>query len=610
MPSQGMQGNGNINPNSILTQVSGDSQFLKANLSSAVGKNGKVDPYSSPSDPVYPPSKYSSKRHQSQTNTASSSSMISHHSVNDHSINNSGDHVSQSHLNNNNNIYVDPNAKYYFDVRTYDRNVDSLIIHLNIEEHHYYITRDQLLSLPESLLLCLFPNGVFMDRLGDVIHTLTEEDEVYVFNFSYECFEYIMEVYSQATYDMSHYPLSKMLELYGDPVAVAAAATASNNHGHHGASGFFSQLAHHASASASSLTSSQKTAAQAAANSEASFLQKNPSIIVLREDLDYYCIPLSIKIEPSNHEVLDVFMRSVKIAAGGYLRDQMSIFDGLYCSNKVEINKETGEKKLGVAEQHLMDMLCTSGLPLNSTWGNRSQEHDKTVISSLSLIRLQNETTSEFRDKVAKSYTKHLEEDKVKIEQLKVLQHQQQQQQQQQQQMQLSPQISRDSLADNLNSPHSHSATPHNNHLNSASGNELTPTSSRKSRWSTKLSSVRSRSHSRNASKHRSESSNNIEAQISKVGPKSRHLYDYAPKPEINSKLLLFWKKPARKCWWGNLECVLDIELPFEVEYHKDEKDGQVTILKVKGPGYTKLSLPVRLHIRRVWTLEVSIVGV
>lgn len=41
---------------------------------------------------------------------------------------------------------------------------DSLI-HLNIQENHYFITRDQLMSLPESLLLCLFPSGVFFGPL-------------------------------------------------------------------------------------------------------------------------------------------------------------------------------------------------------------------------------------------------------------------------------------------------------------------------------------------------------------------------------------------------------------------------------------------------------------
>lgn len=46
-------------------------------------------------------------------------------------------------------------------------------------------------------------------------------------------------------------------------------------------------------------------------------------------------------------------------------------------------------------------------------------------------------------------------------------------------------------------------------------------------------------------------------------------------------KLLLFWRKPARRCWWEGLEL--------------DNIDGVDGKLKV--------------WIRRVWTLEMSVIG-
>jgi len=47
-------------------------------------------------------------------------------------------------------------------------------------------------------------------------------------------------------------------------------------------------------------------------------------------------------------------------------------------------------------------------------------------------------------------------------------------------------------------------------------------------------------------------------------------------------KLLLFWRKPARKCWWDGLE--VDLAQPGEP------------------------TQPVKLWARRVWTLELSLV--
>lgn len=45
-------------------------------------------------------------------------------------------------------------------------------------------------------------------------------------------------------------------------------------------------------------------------------------------------------------------------------------------------------------------------------------------------------------------------------------------------------------------------------------------------------------------------------------------------------KLLLFWRKPARKCWWDAVEADL--------------------------PGLDGSTVPTKVHIRRIWTLELS----
>lgn len=54
-------------------------------------------------------------------------------------------------------------------------------------------------------------------------------------------------------------------------------------------------------------------------------------------------------------------------------------------------------------------------------------------------------------------------------------------------------------------------------------------------------------------------------------------------------KLLLFWRKPARKCWWDGVE----------VEVADDEVEGETD-----GEG----DKTVKVWARRVWTLELNIV--
>lgn len=264
------------------------------------------------------------------------------------------------------------------------------LIHLNIQETHYYITRDQLMSLPESLLLCLFPSGVFLDRQGQVITNLTPEDEVYISNFSPDCFEYIMEAYTKAYDDLVNFPVNKIFDRSpsGKDHPLSSAAR-----------GFFNFSGSNAAASQ---------------NSENDILHEKPTIIVLREDLDYYCVPQSdfqFDCKETSDDLLYHVMAQVKTAAGSYLTDKTSIFKGLYSSNRLKkpkeqdhmsstsVDKKPKDNLLGPAEQHLMDMLCSSGFEKSSKWGNRTQEPGKTVISSLSLCRIANETTEEFREK-------------------------------------------------------------------------------------------------------------------------------------------------------------------------------------------------------------------
>lgn len=268
-------------------------------------------------------------------------------------------------------------------------------IRLDLRGTVFDISREELLRLPESILLGI-SNGVLVDNGGSMMPSLSEIDAASV-NFSPECLQYTLDVFRAAA------------ENVPDEIDVPSGAVNIDD-----------------------------------------ILQKRPAIIVLREDLDYYCLPLNQDSQKSSK-----VMQDVKEQCGKLLVDQRQIFTGL----------RRGDEP-GSAEQHLIEMLCSSGLNINDEWGFRSAEPNKTVISSLALTRLQ------------------------------------------------------PAPSDGKQEQHEESTDDDNEDDSETS-------------WS------------------------------------------------MPHKLFLFWKKPARKCWWDTLH------IP-------------------SLPGHPD---PIKVHIRRVWTLELSVIG-
>lgn len=286
------------------------------------------------------------------------------------------------------------------------------------------MTRNELMKLPESILLSLFPNGVFVDVHGNVIQTLSEQDVVAI-NFSPDCLKYTLDLFRSAEADY----LSRV-----DPAEAAA--------------------------------HQWNPALEDGASVE--MLRTKPAIVVLREDLDYFCLPPS-------RDTTEAEMRDLKVACGAQLVQRDHIFSGLKRGNES-----------GTAEQHLVEMLCNSGFTLNDTWGYRSTEPGRAVIGSLALVQLRSSGAPVTAEPVAAA---------------------------------ADAADAADAAAD---------ADLH------AAGDI------------------------------------NAEPSAEDDFESTRH------------KLLLFWRKPARKCWWDSV--------------------------KLEGiPGYDE---PITVHIRRVWTLELSVIGI
>lgn len=178
-------------------------------------------------------------------------------------------------------------------------------------------------------------------------------------------------------------------------------------------------------------------------------------------------------------------------------------------------------------------MLCSSGFETKDKWGSRSLEPGKCVISSLSLVRLKTERERE-REK---------EKD-------------------QQQTPSETP-------------PDSPSLTPVASHASgnnsNSNGNGNERSRSRPRSRIAQLASSASRAASRSLSLKRNNNS--------KVDPNQ-------------TKLLLFWRKPARKCWWSHGWITINIDV--------------ADIKELEDSDAAKLS--VKVHVRRVWTLELSII--
>lgn len=207
----------------------------------------------------------------------------------------------------------------------------NMTIHLSIRNRPFSVTRDELMGLPESILLCLFPNGVFLDEHGAVISNLSEDDVVFV-NYDPDCFAYIINTFAAANRDLALAPVPSHTLLN-----------------------------------------------DIKAKNQDNLLLLKPAIIDLREDLDFYVIPPVAGLDTDQ-------MHSLKRAVADALLKNKLIFSGLGYSVTVP------PVKLGPAEQHLFDMLCLSGFEADGTWGSRNLEPLRCVILSLLLVRLTNKS--------------------------------------------------------------------------------------------------------------------------------------------------------------------------------------------------------------------------
>lgn len=181
----------------------------------------------------------------------------------------------------------------------------------------FTLSRDELLTLPEFVLLSLFPNGLLPDGHMNAYH---EGD---AFQVDVRSISYIHKILGNLNYHIANQTsqydpasLQYMLEFFRN-VAQTIPSESSREASPEG----------------------EPVPIEPMQGSAREMLQDRAGIIVLREDLDFYAIPPRPDIEQPE-------MIEVKRAAGKALLKQDGIFSGLRRSEET-----------GTTEQHLIEML-------------------------------------------------------------------------------------------------------------------------------------------------------------------------------------------------------------------------------------------------------------
>ncbi|KAK7705139.1 ATP-binding cassette, regulator of translational elongation [Botryosphaeria dothidea] len=257
-------------------------------------------------------------------------------------------------------------------------------ITLELRGVRFTLSRDELLTLPEFVLLSLFPNGLLPDG-----HMNSYPDgDVYP-----------VDVSSPPAMRAPSAPLSADAPGTAQPIAQAAPSPKAEAIRSHLTSpslylsdisylsqydpnslqymlDFFRHVAQTIPTSPPSPSTlvgdhpAEAVPIEPMHGSARDMLQDRAGIIVLREDLDFYAIPPRRDIEQEE-------MMQVKRAAGKALLKQDGIFSGLRKSEEP-----------GTTEQHLIEMLTAGGFNHDDRWGHRAGEPNKAVICSIALARL------------------------------------------------------------------------------------------------------------------------------------------------------------------------------------------------------------------------------
>ncbi|KAI9029970.1 hypothetical protein CLU79DRAFT_695486 [Phycomyces nitens] len=209
-------------------------------------------------------------------------------------------------------------------------NVMPIHLKLRLRGVPMYVKRESLVSLPESLLIAMFPNGFTMTTDKHPAPTDTN-GLVGESDFDPKCLLYILDFFSEAAETFAKESLEYSLEAYSGP---------------------FDSIRH-------------------------SLLTKQ-AIVVLREELEYFVLPRNKSDLLIRTADMTIF-KQLKQTAGHLIEADDLVFHSML---------QNVEKGNNTVERQLIDMLCDCGFSRLDRWFYRSLESKKTFITSVSLVKL------------------------------------------------------------------------------------------------------------------------------------------------------------------------------------------------------------------------------
>ncbi|KAJ1732921.1 hypothetical protein LPJ61_001816 [Coemansia biformis] len=343
---------------------------------------------------------------------------------------------------------------------------------LNVRGRRFVLDRETLNHLPDSLLNTMFPNGLLQlgrgydtygYETGDYYRAGSGEAEQTWVDFDPDMLAYVLQAYGRAL-DADLLAEAGVAQGGGDgssggggggqsdtpddsPVwlnynsdgkANIAGSAGSNGAGARGATGSaapkgetnndslstFTDTGSHVNNNSSS-GATQSTSSSAVLNymrfvsgagahggaraggayrappaSSVTYHDSHP-LVVLREELDYFVVPLSGRTRGDISVVPEFTLDMAKTRCGELLIEDDSVFEPL--ERTMQRNLEKWRTKVNaegvsdeaqalqsasIIEQQLIDMLCLAGFPRDARWGCRRVEPSKTSVTSLLTVPL------------------------------------------------------------------------------------------------------------------------------------------------------------------------------------------------------------------------------